>query len=156
VGGIVKLKNFLIALPIVFWGCLESSPPVPEPEFIEVFDAGHLEVIGGTSDFHMDASHMDLTIWFDGEGYAHTYGSVSVNMFPDVGGGGQHYWKVSIDEGVLQVFMLEGTYNLETDPEALMGPSWFKAWGDGYMWVNDGGSIKYGNHWYGTPWQGDF
>ena len=24
------------------------------------------------------------------------------------------------------------------------------------MWVNDGGSIKYGNHWYGTPWQGDF
>ena len=152
------MKNLVIPAIIIFLGaCFESDPPVPAPEFIEVFDSGHLEVIGGTSDFHMDASHMDFTIWFDGEGYAHTRGSVSINMFPDVGGpGGNHYWKVSIDEGVILVYMLEGTYSLETDPEAPMGPSWFKAWGDGYMWVNNGGSVKYGNHWYETPWQGDF
>ena len=127
-----------------------------EPEFIEAFDVGHLEVIGGTSDFHMDASHMDFTIWFDGEGYAHTRGSVSIQMFPDVGGTGYHYWKVSISEGVILVYMLEGTYNLETDPLALTGPSWFKAWGDGYMWVSDGGSVRYGNKWFDSPWQGDF
>ena len=147
-------KWVLIPLLLILGSCFESDPPVPEPEFIEVFDAGHLEVIGGTSDFIMDASHMDFTIWFDGEGWMEVFGSVDVTMFPDPGG--NHFWIVSIDEGVCKVNMVEGTYNLETDPLALMGPSWFKAWGDGYMWVSDGGSVKHGNRWHDTPWQGEF
>ena len=151
-----RMKYSGLILLLLFGSCLESDPPVPEPEFIEAFDAGHLEVIGGTSEFLMDASHMDFTIWFDGEGHMETYGSVEVDTFPDVGGTGYHYWIVRIDEGVCNVHILEGTYNLETDPVSTTGPSWFKAWGDGYMWVNDGGSIKHGNHWYGTPWQGEF
>ena len=70
-------------------------------------------------------------IWFNGEGYMSTYGKVDVTRYQDVGGGGFHFWSVYVQEGVCEVKILEGTYNLETAPWALMGPSWFKAWGDG-------------------------
>ena len=150
---IFKIKFLLLA---ALAGCFPSDPPVPEPEFIEVFDAGYLEVIGGTSDFILDGSHLMFYIWFNGEGYMSTYGKVDVTRYQDVGGGGFHFWSVYVQEGVCEVKMLEGTYNLETDPWALMGPSWFKAWGDGLMFVTGGGSIKYGNKWYETPFQKEF